>query len=72
MTEASEFDQAEKGATCKVCAFLNGRADRDVYTSEFAKPVALRSSAAIMRVLNANGANVSENGVKRHRSNHVR
>lgn len=73
MTDATAFDAAERrgGQDCKVCAFLADREDRDVYTREFAKPVSVRSNTAILRVLNDNGANVSESGVKRHRSKHV-
>ncbi len=75
MTDAAEFEVAEAkrvSVPCKVCTFLADRADRDVYTTEFAKPVAVRSQVAIHRVLVANGFVGDINAVKRHRSNHVR
>jgi hypothetical protein len=75
MTTAADFEAAQTrkvSVPCKVCVFLARRRDRAVYDVEFAKPVTVRSNVAILTVLQDNGADVSEGGVKRHRSKHVR
>jgi hypothetical protein len=74
--EAAAFEAAEKrgGVGCKTCDFLLTLPPATVamFDAEFRKPVAVRSSGAIHRVMETMGAVVVVSSVKRHRSQHVR